>query len=300
MNVLYVIGNGFDIYHGIRSKYADFKAYLSYKDKPLHDLVEQYIPVDSNWSDFESALAAIDIDAVREDASQYLVSYAAEDWRDAYNHDYQYEIEQIVVGLSSKLKFRFSEWGRQLSIPARNELAVRLLDISPSEKFLTFNYTSTLSDIYGVPRANVCYLHGDAKIGQNLVLGHTWRPAPRTEPKCDMDFDLEASDVRLIEGEDLLDHYFSQTFKDTKRIIADNIDFFTSFKNLHKIVVLGHSLSPVDADYYREIVKNVDLRTVEWQVTYCGEDERLRHMDTLRNFGVPLCAISLIEMNALQ
>jgi hypothetical protein len=226
MKVLYIIGNGFDIYHGIRSEYVDFKEYLSHKDRQLHNLVEQYIPLDSNWSGFESALAGIDVDAVNDYASQYLVSYAADDWRDAYHHDCQHEIEQIVVGLSSKLKVHFSEWVKQLSIPTRKDLAVPPLNISPSGKFLTFNYTSTLSDIYDVPRANVCYLHGDAKREQDLVLGHTWCPAPRTESKYDQDSDYDSSDVRLMEGEELINSYFSQTFKNTKRIIADNIVFF--------------------------------------------------------------------------
>ena len=113
---LYIIGNGFDIYHGISSRYSNFKEYLSDSDSALHDLVEEFIPAQEDWSDLEAALASIDVDNVVENASQFLVSYGAEDWSDAYHHDYQYEVNRIIEGLSISLKNRFGEWVRQLGV----------------------------------------------------------------------------------------------------------------------------------------------------------------------------------------
>lgn len=58
---LFIIGNGFDIYHGLRSRYSDFKNYLSGSDPTVHDLVDEFIPLNENWSDLEQALADIDV-----------------------------------------------------------------------------------------------------------------------------------------------------------------------------------------------------------------------------------------------
>ena len=44
---LYIIGNGFDIYHGIKSKYTDFKHYLYCNNRKVYDLFEKYYEYDS-------------------------------------------------------------------------------------------------------------------------------------------------------------------------------------------------------------------------------------------------------------
>jgi hypothetical protein len=174
------------------------------------------------------------------------------------------------------------------------------LNISPADKFITFNYTSTLSDIYGVPSAGVLHIHGEAKSGQDLVLGHAWRPVDRMRPKYDPSFEFDSPDWRVTEGEELLNRYFVRTFKDTRKVLADSISFFSGLMDLHEIYVLGHSMSKVDFDYYREIAKVINGHKVKWVVTFHGEDERARHINTLNILGIPSCAVTLCEMNDLQ
>ena len=53
---LYIIGNGFDLHHGLKSRYWDFKLYLENKDKDLLEKLEEYFSSDSLWSDFEGTL----------------------------------------------------------------------------------------------------------------------------------------------------------------------------------------------------------------------------------------------------
>jgi hypothetical protein len=93
-------------------------------------------------------LADIEVNSVVDYASQFLVSYGAKDWSDSYHHDYQYEVNNIVEGLSKELKTRFTDWIVQLHIPNRTEVKSKILDIDETAKYLTFNYTSTLSTIY--------------------------------------------------------------------------------------------------------------------------------------------------------
>ena len=54
----------------------------------------------------------------------------------------------------------------------------RLKSIDVNGAFLTFNYTSTLEDLYAVPDIRVLHIHGEAKLSDSeLILGHAWNPA---------------------------------------------------------------------------------------------------------------------------
>lgn len=63
---LYVIGNGFDLMHGVPSGYRDFAATLG-KQNPLRLALEQYLNVKDLWRDFETALGHFN---VRSDLNQ--------------------------------------------------------------------------------------------------------------------------------------------------------------------------------------------------------------------------------------
>jgi hypothetical protein len=105
---LYIIGNGFDLHHGIPSAYKDFGTFVKPNDPEIYGLIEEYFGIDDGfWSDFEARLAHFDADTLSEYASNFLVSYGADDWTDSYHHDYQYEIDRVVKALSRGLKRQF-------------------------------------------------------------------------------------------------------------------------------------------------------------------------------------------------
>ena len=101
--VLYVIGNGFDLHHKVRSSYADFGEYVRKVDQDLHRTFEKYFSFEGNWADLENTLANIDVDLIIDEESNALVPYSAKDGRDSYHHDYQYQIDRIVESLSEGL-----------------------------------------------------------------------------------------------------------------------------------------------------------------------------------------------------
>lgn len=294
---LCIIGNGFDIYHGIPSRYSDFKAYLSDVESELHDLVEEYIPAGEDWSDLEAALADIDVDNIVESASQFLMSYAAEDWSDAYHHNYQYEVNKIIEGLSSELKVHFGNWVRQLEIPAFNDLSVRPLRLPTNSRFLNFNYTSSLTDIYSIQRNLIYHIHGEAQENDELVLGHAWNPIEI--PSLNDVPDPESMDTRVMEGNEIINDYFGNTFKNSEKIVAENSDYFAGLCGLSKIIVVGHSLSLADEKYFKEIVKSIRVDAVQWFVTYYRDNEKVRHSEALRRIGIPESAVNFCQITEL-
>lgn len=283
------------MHHGIRSKYSEFKDYLSDSDHTLHDLVEEFIPVKENWSDLEQALADIDVDSVVDYASQFLVSYGAEDWSDSYHHDYSYEVEKIIEGLSKELKTRFTDWIMRLHIPSRAEVETKILNLDKAAKYLTFNYTSTLSTIYEVPSANVLFIHGEVKSqNQDIVLGHAWSPSDI--PSLNDVPNPESLDTRVMEGNEIINEYFGQTFKNTPSIIAANKLFFSSLSEISNIFVLGHSLSEVDIAYFKTIIQNINTDKVHWRISHNGDDELTKHRNTMNALSIDNSKLSFCAL----
>ena len=58
---LYVIGNGFDLAHGVPSSYSKFRDWLG-RHSDLREALETYIRNDALWWNLEEALADLDLD----------------------------------------------------------------------------------------------------------------------------------------------------------------------------------------------------------------------------------------------
>ncbi|MEK8746646.1 AbiH family protein, partial [Escherichia coli] len=52
---LYIIGNGFDMRHGLPTGYKHFKSYVEKNDQDLYDAIEEYIPAGDEWNELENA-----------------------------------------------------------------------------------------------------------------------------------------------------------------------------------------------------------------------------------------------------
>lgn len=61
-DVLYIIGNGFDVHHGVCSKYSDFANFLRIQNRSLYDKFTEMCHVDFLWTEFEKALAYVNRD----------------------------------------------------------------------------------------------------------------------------------------------------------------------------------------------------------------------------------------------
>lgn len=274
---LYIIGNGFDIHHGINSRYSDFKRYVRANDLELFEMLQDYF-TDELWSDFEETLANIDIDVILDDASNYLVSYGADDWSDADHHSYQYEIDRVLGLITYRLRTHFTNWILQLQIPSEPHVKIDSKSI-----FLNFNYTNTLEKIYKVPLEQILYIHNKA-VDENstLILGHS---REFNEENAYSRYNDEDSDPRVAQGNDSIDGYFKQTYKDTKTIIKENVSFFSNLGNIQEVYVLGHSISLVDILYFNLVRKLVNPEAT-WIVSYHGEAEKNVKQDKLINLNI--------------
>ncbi|ABK06962.1 MULTISPECIES: bacteriophage abortive infection AbiH family protein [Burkholderia cepacia complex] len=293
---LYVIGNGFDLWHGIPSSYSCFRDYVRLHGRDVFDAVESYLPVGESWSDLEAAFAEIDVDHVIESLGHFMGSYGDDDWSDSGHHDFQYEVERVVERLSRELRFLFGGWIRQLPIPTATTVTQRLRFLDRDAIFLTFNYTKTLREIYGVADANVLHIHGNADLPDSeLILGHAWHP--ESCRSLNDRTDIEDIDVRLAEAHDILDDYFTKTFKPSAQIIQAHGDFFALMRDVKEVFVLGHSLSDVDKPYFDAMLAVPGMRTARWTLA-CREDagEKSRRIYA---FGIAPASVRTVSWGAL-
>lgn len=305
---LYVIGNGFDLHHGIQSGYFNFKDFLEVNDPEVYNAVDTYLGnVEDFWWDFEKNLALLDVDQILDHASNYLVSYGADDWSDANHHDYQYEINRILEFLTSGLKQNFVEWVLQIDIQHKKN---QILDLEKDSLFLSFNYTSTLEKLYQIKNVNIKHIHGKAiNSDSDLILGHDYKK-PSNKPDLEKirresgevvckEYleELSREDVRVTEGDDIINTYFTDTYKPTSNIIKENKAFFRKMKNIDEIIILGHSLEDVDIPYFDKIFKSVDNSKAKWTVSYHNEDHILKHRQALKNIGIKDRQISNVKMD---
>lgn len=297
--LLYVIGNGFDLYHQIPSGYADFGRYLSGVDPRLHNLSKKYFSFDGNWADFENTLANLNVDLLLDEASTYCVPYSADDWSDAFHHDYRYEIDLIVSSLSEELKRRFTEWVCRLIIPTPSSCAVPLLDLPLHARYLTFNYTNTLQTLYGVSPDRITHIHNKATgLNSDLVLGHGVNP--RTIASLNAGTDLEAQDPRVTHANECIDDYFSRTYKPTDRVISAHQKFFASLSDVKSIRILGHSFSKVDWPYFALIAEKAKASNPDWIYYYHDEANIPLMKKAFLEFGLPAVKVTYVHITAIH
>lgn len=280
-----MIGNGFDLHHHLQTSFGDFKDFLSGRNATVQSIVEEYLcELSGNWANLEEALAYFNVDQMIGHAEDFLVSYAADEWSDAYNHDYQFEINEVVQTISRKLKSEFYEWIKQIYIPSADEVS-DLLRLEPHAKFLNFNYTQTLQKIYSVDEKRVLHIHGTATDKEEcIVLGHGWGQADR--PRLNAVLEPEEIDNRVRQGNAIIERYFENTFKPTSDLIERNMEFFRTLGDITDVFVWGHSLSEVDLPYFSEIVAATELSEPCWHVSYHDLSSVSEHSEVMDSIGV--------------
>jgi hypothetical protein len=294
---LYIVGNGFDLYHDIPSSYRHFRDYVRGVDRSIYSDVQDYLSTEEEWSDLESSLANFDVDLVVDKLGHFMASYGSDEWSDSAHHDFQYEVGQLVERLSSGLRARFADWIMTLPIPTPATSKTRLQHLNATARFFNFNYTSTLGSLYGVDPSRILFIHGCAARGDDLILGHAWNPT--TRPALNEYVDPESEDTRLMEANDEMDAYFSATFKHCDQNIAQHQTFLESLTDVDQVVVLGHGLADVDAAYFRALLGQPSISQARWLVASRPTEDPTWKMSRLALLGVDPARADCVPWDAL-
>jgi hypothetical protein len=334
MKTLYIIGNGFDLYHGLDTKYQSFAFFLQDKYSRIHEYLIRYYNLpeldrknkdslwNPEWAQFEKALADLNFEEVLEDNSDLAADISAEDFSSRDWHTYQFEMEAIVNLLTYDLREAFKEFIMSVQFPDNAD--GKLLALERDSVFINFNYTNTLERYYGIRLARILYIHGRAlNIQDDLILGHgvnpeTFYPKQSVAPEGLSDEEFQQWSEHMGDGYDYsydqaqkeILSYFDKSHKSTKDIIQQHQIFFDELKNIEKVIILGHSISDVDKPYFLKVIETLKFnckalqfsgcKKVNWIASYYKDSERDERIEKLAEIGVSKNLIQMIKIEELK
>lgn len=315
MKTLYIIGNGFDLHHGLKTEYSDFREYILKNHEDLLEAMSKYYDIEDDsllWSEFENGLKEFDSTELEEIFGEHLPDISSDDFRDRDWYELERHIELELDPLKEELQGAFNEWISKRETPA--DIEKKKIELPTNAKYLNFNYTDVLETIYGITRENITYIHNRAGEEDDLLYGHAWKPEEwsnqreavmpegLTEEQKQDWIDEQADNYHLsIErGWVAIDSFFSSIYKNCQTNIRNHQSFFSNLKDIDKIYVLGHSLSEVDKEYFEEIVKGINKDNVEWIVSYYSLPEEQHHKTFIEGLGINPDKVKMIKMSELK
>lgn len=307
MGNLFIIGNGFDLSHGIPSQYSNFRSFIIEKYPQALALRDEVIYLDDifdiderefaaeillnamdrasgeDWSRFEEALACINFnrkfpfanhkdDETDEEDRELMQDYLV----------YMSALSKYFIACSELWQDFFRLWIKNIEFQieqhqfARKEALILLLT-QPNTHFLTFNYTKTLQVLYGVKK--VTHIHN--RVGQKLIFGHD------KDDALYMQYGKTSENEPLVSSSDL-DDFIMSLRKDTVKPMKKYNHFFKSLdKTIDCVYSYGFSYGRPDSVYIKEIIKRIHPYAT-WHFTEfeASNSEALRIKKIkLRNYG---------------
>lgn len=291
---LYVIGNGFDLYHKLPTKYADFHRFILQCQPDVQGLFDTYFQLKFNkeyfWTDFENDLGTFKWRTFYEDINN--IDVLDDHFKPSSIYSLEDSITQETDEMIDLIREAFENWVCSISL----DFITPILTLDTSSKFLNFNYTMTLEEAYNINCENILHIHGDIEnsLG-SLIFGHN----KRLKANSKFDNNGESSRTSFSDSEDMTKYPFYALRKPVTDVLAENKNFFSSIVNAEEVIVLGHSLNSVDISYFRKIEK-VSKAKVKWQVSYFSDHSKSGLLTSLQKIGVERNRIDFLKMDDLR
>lgn len=301
MSKLFIIGNGFDSAHGLRTTYDNFREFLllehpeinmeefiapegkeqrdggiEYDDNEvmsmLFYLINEAESDREKWSNIESSLGILNFseafdwhgDIVDKDGYIDLFKTARR------NEDIASDLVIPIVTIQEL----FSQWINTIDITSIIPKKDFQILLGRNDKFLTFNYTETLENAYGIKKKDVCHIHG--KQNEIILFGHG-NPEDRTDEY----------QIQHIGSENSLLLINNQLRKDTTQALKNNSNFFINLKNdeIEAIYSYGFSFSEVDKIYLIKIFECIDTENIIWYFDDFDTSNHPDYKNELKSYG---------------
>ena len=269
MGTLYIIGNGFDLHFNLKTKTDNFVQCL--KTQPVYNEINNALDVLNyygvDWNEYEQSLNDINLDEI-EYQNEIYPDYLSdrESDRDGGILNMQMYVESISDAINSAL---------EQMVKAANNEAMKLPPhnynkqiFQKGDAILSFNYTSTFEYLFDMPTVvPVFYIHGCYKQGEPLIFGY--RNNHNSYPTTWSSMDEDSWDYYIVQQREIVYDFYENWRK--KLQLNELSKFLTNCYAIDRIVVLGHSMSAVDAEYMEQIEQSI--RPIVWNISYYGETD---------------------------
>lgn len=245
---LIVIGNGFDLSHGMKTKYSDFMNFLNDRDRKKLEYTFD-LDDEEHWNYLEDKIAdsyEYIHNEINEIASNIVIDEDSDEepWKEADTMAYALEDEVRWVFMDGNIiKERIFEWVNSITIPIRNDL---LIDFFKDSVVIDFNYTKLSEELYGAE--NVIYIHGNKDNKDSIQLGSITKVREEKNSEYFSDYGNGINYNRIF------DQYQKKTHENIIRL-NESIDW----SKIEEIYVVGHSMGRQDKEYFDEIERKTSL-----------------------------------------
>lgn len=286
---IFLIGNGFDIAHGLPTWYWDFRTYLERMYPEFLAQFEEHYQIYPGmseeekksllWKSFETNLANIDEESII-----------------TMGTGIELDLESGDVGIEDTLYLYFTEEYKYINFLAKYLKqwirTIRIRDCLPrtsaiynhnQDFFITFNYTSTLENVYRISADNILHIHGSLRnYTLDPVIGHgnfdRIKKIDATIKETEMVFDEKWKSICRV-----VKNYYTATLKDVSKYgIALSA---LSGKEFSEIVTVGLSIDGVDLPYFASI-DSLTGKCLPWKVYCYREGEGLQKKSNLLSQGI--------------
>lgn len=269
-DTLVIIGNGFDLWQGLKTSYKNFYNYYRQhrfeicKKLKIHEVTSSYGNKTFRFTPVELIYGAID----DHNLGYFDFWNAFEDslgFIDAYELNMLYGKEPedlndlLKVGENAQkiLNYAFSNWVYSLKIENQTKSNIRFKD---NCLFINFNYTPTLETLFSVPKEDVIHIHGVANDRESLIFGHSIHPH---KPE---NF-LQDNNSRFY-GLYIIEKLLYETDKHARanitKLMLELLLAGVKLEDIKEVYVLGHSLGSADFEYFRYL-KSITSSKNEYQ-----------------------------------
>ena len=300
---LNIIGNGFDLYHGLPTSYKYYASYLiahnpeSYEQmgeifnfktqeyfRTYPDFEGTYIIDEIFWNDFENCLGEAD------------PAYFMESIPDDLGLENPDPVNIIVDKdkYSELLKRTFDEWLTNTIENDENYQAVKDSLVNDGGKnkfgfkaddlFVTFNYTHILEKVYNIEEERILHIHGECTEDGTLIVGHgndkIIYQVDQEIAQLRREFELSYDQPRLnkINEWEAYRRFLKSLRKDVNIGQAALRRFLDSYRDasngIKRINVYGSSLGDIDLPYFELIESRYP--DAYWNFSYNNDGDKKR------------------------
>lgn len=296
---LFIIGNGFDLAHNLPTAYMDFRKFVfeELDGRTFIDSFERlssYDSVKELWSDFENNLGELSVEYIIDEGDQRRLEFNAE-------FDYEpLDDGHITDFLSDEYFSFFKEINEDIKVWAESINVGRCIQFKGYDslfnnecRFISFNYTKTLEDVYEVDDCKVFHIHG--VVDEEPVIGHG-KSSIEFKKTSNRSFDFQTLEFRENMQRDFA-KFFKSMKKDVPRFIEELDNFIDEIsEEISDIYVIGHSMGEVDLPYFFEL-KSLNPEA-NWHISFFDAADYERKKYCIEELN--LSNVELIESKLLN
>ena len=269
---LFIIGNGFDLHHGLSTSYTNFRDNCVRKNQFLNKLLKEIYGNAPNqdmwWWNFEEMLSEIDYIHLHNTYNGVPLG------------------ESKVKNYFNNLPTFFCDWIKSKDGEIQKATPI-CEEIDMDAYFFTFNYTMLLERTYKIEKSRVWHIHHSTeseKDGIKIIVGHD-----SDERKMFSQFlkYKEENNITQLDFADDIRKIVAKKAKGVKNRIERHSGDFQKYTDIKQFYSMGFSFNDIDLPYIKAIVDvNRDIDKTHWTLYWFSDGENIKMKKQLMSLGV--------------